>query len=127
MLDFAFTFLLFAAFVVFTYYSRVIFISFLPLSKLPKVGVSPPMAPLSYPRVEKIISRVTPSFSKTFTQAFLYAPHSHKRITLFFFPLPPNLVDAHSERRLFFYLAFLSLFLGLSTLFLNFFKSHLGF
>lgn len=70
------------------------------------------MAPLPYSRVEKIISGVTSSsLSKASPWAFLSTenhyirtPHSHEQIALFSFPIPPNLVDAKSERRFVFYL-----------------------
>lgn len=103
-----------------------------------QVCVSFPMAPLLFPQVEKIVSRVTPtSLHKTFHRSFLSikthytrAPNLNEWIILFFLPLPPDLVDAQSKRRLVFYLkqittAFLSPFLGFSTLFLDFTRSLL--
>lgn len=68
------------------------------------------MAPVLYPWVEKIVSRVTPtSLLEFFSRAFfsmethyIHALNSNERITLFSFTPPPDPVDAQSERKLVF-------------------------
>lgn len=68
------------------------------------------MAPVLYPRVEKIVSSVIPaSLLEFFSRAFfsmethyIHALNSNERITLFSFTPPPDPVDAQSERKLVF-------------------------
>lgn len=63
-----------AASIALAYYSRVTLISF-SSSKLFKLQecIPPPMAPLSYPRVEKVVSSVTsPSLLETFPRSLLF-------------------------------------------------------
>lgn len=92
-----------------------------------------PMAPLPYLRVEKVVSRVTPtSLREAFPRSFLSAktyyvqtPNSNGRIALFSFPPPLDLMDAQSKRRLVFYLKQIDY--GLSFPFSSFVHSILGF
>lgn len=91
--------------------SLSLFSSFLQLFQF-QVRTSLPIDYLPLPWVEKIIYRVTPtSLWETFHRSFLLmethyirALNLNEHIVLFSFSHPPDLVDAHSERRLTFYL-----------------------
>lgn len=77
-----------------------------------KVGILSLVVPLSFPWVEKIVSRVTPSSLSEAIPQFFLSIETHyirtlnfnEQIPLFSFPPPYDLVDAQFERRLVFYL-----------------------
>ncbi|KAG8644188.1 hypothetical protein MANES_11G107750v8 [Manihot esculenta] len=105
-----------------------------------KVGILSLVVPLSFPWVEKIVSRVTPSSLSEAIPQFFLSIETHyirtlnfnEQIPLFSFPPPYDLVDAQFERRLVFYLKQVNYglsfpFFGFFTLFSNFSRSPLGY